>query len=270
MSFDRPNPFKFQINMKRLQISSLLAVFLTTIGTPTAQGITAVTLQNATATFSQYDPSVGWDFTVAKAINGTLADNLGWSIATYNQVESITNQTAVFETATDIGYGSGSQLTFKLYQTHDFDFAMHTIGRFRLSVTTDNRSQFADGLISNGDVTANWVVLNPDSFASANGATLSKLGDFSILAGGFSPNTDIYTITATTFLTGITGIRLEVLEDPSLPFNGPGRQPDNGNICLSEIELSITEVPEPTAVSVSILGGLVCLLRSRRPVRTAS
>ena len=225
---------------------------------------TAVPLQNATATFSQYDPSIGWDFTVQKAINGTLADNLGWSIAIHNQVGSITNQTAVFETISDIGFASGSQLTFRLYQAHDFDFAMHTIGKFRLSVTTDNRSQFADGLISNGDVTANWVVLNPDSFVSANGATLSKLGDFSILASGFSPNTDIYTVTANTFLTGITGVRLEVLEDPSLPFNGPGRQPENGNICLSEFELSITQIPEPSVAALTVAGCLAWFVQNRK------
>jgi len=240
-----------------------LAAFVA-FGIHSAAAATAVPLQNATATFSQYDPSIGWDFTVQKAINGTIADNLGWSIAIHNQVGSITNQTAVFETTSDIGFASGTQLSFKLYQTHDFDFAMHTIGKFRLSVTTDNRSQFADGLISNGDVTANWIVLNPDSFVSANGATLSKLGDFSILASGFSPNTDIYTVTATTFLTGITGIRLEVLEDPSLPFNGPGRQPENGNICLSEFELSITQIPEPSAAALVAAGCLAWFVRSRQ------
>lgn len=252
-------------------LSCLLVTFVSSItfgihSVVAATVATSVPLQNATATFSQYDPSIGWDFTVQKAINGTIADNLGWSIAIHNQVGSITNQTAVFETSSDIGFASGSQLTFKLYQTHDFDFAMHTIGKFRLSVTTDNRSQFADGLISNGDVTANWIVLDPDSFVSANGATLSKLGDFSLLASGSSPSTDIYTVTATTFLTGITGIRLEVLEDPSLPFNGPGRQPENGNICLSEIELSITQIPEPSAITVTMLGGLVCFLQSRKRV----
>ena len=250
-------------------MKSFLSVFVAyaaavTFGVHSAFPVTPVPLQNATATFSQYDPSIGWDFTVQKAINGTLADNLGWSIAIHNQVGSITNQTAAFETTSDIGFASGSQLTFKLYQTHDFDFAMHTIGRFRLSVTTDNRSQFADGLFSNGDVTANWVVLNPDSFVSANGATLSKLGDFSILASGFSPNTDIYTVTATTFLTGITGIRLEVLEDPSLPFNGPGRQPENGNICLSEFEVSITQIPEPSAAALVAAGCLSWFVRSRK------
>jgi hypothetical protein len=241
-----------------------LACFVA-LGIHTQAGATAVTLQNATATFSQYNPSIGWDFTVDKAINGTVADNLGWSIAIHNQVGSITNQTAVFETATDIGFTSGSTLTFTLYQTHGIDFATHTLGRFRLSATTDNRALFADGLISDGDVTANWVVLDPDSYVSAAGATLTKLGDLSILASGISPDTDVYTIAATTSLTGITGIRLEAIEDPSLPFDGPGRQPINGNFCLSELELSITQVPEPSAVALALAGFLVCVATSRKP-----
>src|SRR5205823_9547104 len=37
-------------------------------------------------------------------------------------------------------------------------------------------------------------------------------------------------------LKGITAVRVEVLTDPSLPQNGPGRQ-DNGNLHLSEFHL---------------------------------
>ena len=45
-----------------------------------------------------------------------------------------------------------------------------------------------------------------------------------------------------TSLSPITGIRLEVLEDPSLPFNGPGRQPTNGNFVLTELMLHAEEL----------------------------
>ena len=142
----------------------------------------------------------------------------------------------------------------------------HTLGRLRLSVTTDNRSLFADGLASGGDVTATWTVLDPSSFVSANGATLSKLGDLSILASGFSPDTDIYTISAQTSLTGITGVRLEAIEDPSLPFGGPGRQPGNGNFVLSEFQMDIVAVPEPSIYALVALGGFGCaaIRRARR------
>ncbi|MDB6124531.1 MAG: Protein of unknown function (DUF1553)/Protein of unknown function (DUF1549)/Planctomycete [Pedosphaera sp.] len=81
-----------------------------------------------------------------------------------------------------------------------------------------------------------WTALDPASFTSAEGATLTKLPDSSLLASGKRPDKDTYTVTAHTDLKGITGIRVEVLTDPSLPHNGPGRQ-DNGNLHLSEFQV---------------------------------
>jgi hypothetical protein len=252
--------------MKTLKTAKLSTTFLA-IGvalTATTSVVCSapVALQNATATFSQ---TYSGDFSVGRAINGTYSENLGWSV--YEPLSATTSaQTAVFETTANVGFAGGSLLTFKLYHTHGIDFAMHTLGRFRLSVTTDNRSLFADGLATGGDVTANWTVLNPSTFVSSDGATLSKLGDFSILASGLSPDFDTYTITAPTTLAGITGIRLEALDDPSLPFNGPGRQQDNGNFELSEFTVDITAVPEPSALAlVSILGAVLAKThRARR------
>jgi hypothetical protein len=83
------------------------------------------------------------------------------------------------------------------------------------------------------DVEAIWTVLDPSRFASAGGATLRKLPDGSILAGGDNPSPDRYTITVQTELSGITGFRLEVRPDPSLPSGGPGRAV-NGNFALNE------------------------------------
>jgi hypothetical protein len=85
-----------------------------------------------------------------------------------------------------------------------------------------------------------WTVLDPSSFASANGATLTKLADKSILSGGMKPERDTYSITATTDLKGITAIRLELLTDDSLPKHGPGRQ-DNGNLHLNEFRITAAE-----------------------------
>ena len=83
--------------------------------------------------------------------------------------------------------------------------------RFRFSITTDDRSTFADGLSTGGDVTANWIVLDLASAVSTGGQTLTTLPDHSVLASGTNPATDTVTVTALTSLTGITGIRLEVL-----------------------------------------------------------
>jgi hypothetical protein len=111
-------------------------------------------------------------------------------------------------------------------------------------------------------------VLQPVSYTSLNGTSLSRLGDNSILAGGTAPLTDTYTITAATTLTGITGIRLEVLQDPSLPFNGPGREPPNGNFILSEFQVSIAQVPEPGSAALFGLGAALFSLRLRVAKRT--
>jgi hypothetical protein len=81
-----------------------------------------------------------------------------------------------------------------------------------------------------------WITLMPATFTSSGGATLAKQPDGSLLAGGTRPETDTYTITATTELKGITAVRLEVLSDPSLPHQGPGRQ-DNGNLHLTDFRM---------------------------------
>jgi hypothetical protein len=81
-----------------------------------------------------------------------------------------------------------------------------------------------------------WTVLDPARFTSAGGATLRKLPDGSILAGGENPSPDTYTIAAQTDLSAITGFRLEAIPDPSLPGMGPGRA-SNGNFALNEFRV---------------------------------
>lgn len=187
-----------------------------------------VPLEVATATFSQ---TLGGGFLVDAAIDGVIGSGVGWAIGIGSG--NAGSQTAVFETASDAGFAGGTRFSFKFYQQYNG----HTLGRFRLSLTTDDRSLFADGLNSGGDVTANWTVLDIDASESSNGATLTELEDHSILASGFAPNTDLYTVAATTTNTGITGLRLETLVDPSLPFDGPGRAV-NGNFVLTELQVN--------------------------------
>jgi hypothetical protein len=83
---------------------------------------------------------------------------------------------------------------------------------------------------------SDWMVLRPSHYVSAGGATLRLLQDGSILASGKNPQADTYELTASTDHTGITGIRIEVLPDPSLPKGGPGRDPD-GNFFLSAFQV---------------------------------
>jgi hypothetical protein len=91
-----------------------------------------------------------------------------------------------------------------------------------------------------------WIVIDPATIKSEAGATLTKQADGSILAGGKNPSPEKYIVTAATKLKGITGIRLEMLPDPSLPAMGPGRAP-NGNLVLNEF--TVTAAPETDATN---------------------
>jgi len=84
------------------------------------------------------------------------------------------------------------------------------------------------------DAEKQWIV--PDTLAviSKNGANLKPLLDRSILSLGPRPDKDTYTIRFATDLVKVTGIRLEVISDETLPKSGPGRA-DNGNLHLTEV-----------------------------------
>jgi PEP-CTERM motif len=229
----------------RLAIASIAILLLAT--QPARSG--SVPLENATATYSQAGGGGPWN--ASDAINGGANQTMnGWAIANPD-LTSASPQTAVFQSVSDVGFAGGTELTFTLSQLHGDN---HTIGDFRISVTTDARNTYADGLQTGGNVTANWVILSPDAATATGGATLTPQGDGSILASGTSPLTSVYTITAFTNLVDITGFRLEALANSSLPDDGPGRQPSNGNFVLTQFQVSASAVPEPSALVLAGLG----------------
>jgi hypothetical protein len=65
-----------------------------------------------------------------------------------------------------------------------------------------------------------------------------------VLATGPNPDKDTYTVTFTTKLANITGLRLEVLPDDSLPAKGPGRA-GNGNLVLHEFTVKAAPSDKP-------------------------
>ena len=83
---------------------------------------------------------------------------------------------------------------------------------------------------------SDWSPLKLATYESAGGAEMKALQDGSVLAEGKNPQADTYKIVAQTSLLKLTAIRLEVLPDPSLPHNGPGRDPD-GNFFLSDFDV---------------------------------
>ena len=80
-----------------------------------------------------------------------------------------------------------------------------------------------------------WEILKPE-ISSASNSTLTIQPDGSILASGPRPETDTYTVLAAHSVMPVTGVRLEVLTDDSLPKKGPGRQ-DNGNLHLTDFHV---------------------------------
>jgi hypothetical protein len=89
---------------------------------------------------------------------------------------------------------------------------------------------------------ATWKPVKTATAESAGGAILTVLPDASILASGKNPQADSYKLTAQTTLSKVTGVRIEVLPDPSLPHNGPGRDAE-GNFFLSDFDLQIIGKP---------------------------
>ncbi|MHB8952099.1 MAG: protein kinase domain-containing protein [Pirellulaceae bacterium] len=87
-------------------------------------------------------------------------------------------------------------------------------------------------------VSPRWHPLKSLESASAAGATLTTLDDGSVLASGTDAVGDVYTIKGFCEDETVGAVRLEVLPDPSLPNQGPGRD-QSGNFHLSEIELLV-------------------------------
>ena len=211
------------------RVAELDAIGETVVMVPAAAGIV---LQNATASNSQ------GGFPVGQLIDGITTGSSGWA----GDVGGTPAMTAVFESQQNLGVTASSVFTFTLPQTFG---GSHFVGCFRLSATTADRSTFADGLAVGGDVTANWTVLQVVEVTSTGGETLAVLADGSVLVTGNMPATTSYTVRANGISGAVTGFRLELLEHPALPNNGPGRV-GHGNWVLTELLVSYNGgVPNP-------------------------
>jgi len=226
-----------------------------------AAGAAPVTLCNASATYCQ--PS----YPVDAAIDGNFNNGNGWAV---DGRTPGSGPVAVFQSATDLGAAAGTRLRVRF---HHLFIDQHSLGKFRLSATTSDRSTYAQGgACGNADAagSAVWTVLTPGYINSAGGETLTVQQDGTILASGTLPLTDVVTFAVSTPLHGITGFRLETFADASLPVNGPGRYPTNGNFVLTELTIDaegLNVVPTLDARALVLMalllaaGGFVALRR---------
>lgn len=67
-----------------------------------------------------------------------------------------------------------------------------------------------------------WIPLQLEN-SGDNGQRYIDMGDHSILAQGYAPTKYTTSLRGTTQVQNITAFRLELLNDPNLPCNGPGR-----------------------------------------------
>src|SRR5205807_3223807 len=71
------------------------------------------------------------------------------------------------------------------------------------------QGQVAEWERRHAEDTIEWTIVEPQTFVSVGGATLTRQGDGSLLASGPRPERDTYTITATAPRSSITAVRLE-------------------------------------------------------------
>ena len=113
-----------------------------------------------------------------------------------------------------------------------------------------------------------WLILSPTK-AEAKGAQFERLGDGSLLAVGPKIDHDKYTFQCETTLVDLKTLRLELLPDPSLVKNGPGRA-ENGNFALSVLTVTAAPKNEPAAAKpVSLKNARATFEQKGLPVAAA-
>jgi len=114
-----------------------------------------------------------------------------------------------------------------------------------------------------------WTVLDGSDVFGTSGVRFEKLPDGSYIPRGDNPTTVAYYFSAQTDLKGITGVRLELLTDPTLPRTGPGRATP-GTAWLSEFVIEAGPASEPDRLQpVGIAAASADFETPDRPIRLA-
>ena len=188
-----------------------LGVALALAGAASTASAAPVPLQNATATFSQSNPCCGDIWSPRYTIDGQRSGSfVSWAPNRGDPPDFTLPETIVWETKSDLAVNTGRPPEFGIWQEDFVPRPGHNLGRFRLSYTTYDRSLFADGLATGGDVSANWTVIDPLTARSSTGESFTELADKSLLVSGGANTYSDYFVTAAFAATGVvTGFRLE-------------------------------------------------------------
>lgn len=125
----------------------------------------------------------------------------------------------------------GTQVSYLRNQQKELQ---RQLAEARNSLPAD-QSRWEDRAKAQGKV---WTPLTLTNAVSTGGSSYTNLPDHSLLATGLNPIYDTILIEAETDQSEVSAILLEVLPDPSLPKNGPGRWGASGNFILDEFTIS--------------------------------
>ena len=90
-----------------------------------------------------------------------------------------------------------------------------------------------------------WIVLRDLAQEGDRNQRYQPLNDGSLLAEGYAPTKFTQYFRATNDLSGVTAFRLELLNDPNLPYGGPGRS-FRGTCALTDFIVEATDVTNVT------------------------
>jgi len=113
------------------------------------------------------------------------------------------------------------------------------------AVSPELQASFDEWRGQTKDAQPQWTPLVPEQATSVGGATLTIGNEGEVLASGKSPDKDTYRVVLPLDQSSaqpVRAIQIEVLPDPSLPNNGPGRA-GNGNLVLQTVKASVAGKP---------------------------
>ena len=111
-----------------------------------------------------------------------------------------------------------------------------------------------------------WTIVKPTNLDGSGGEKNDLLADGSILAAGYAPSqaTNSYSFSVN---GPVSAIRLELLNDPSLPRSGPGRSVPFGTFAMTEFQVKARPLEgSDKAVSVKIIEATSDAEPERKPL----